>query len=115
MTNVNTGLPILPPGFESLTVFVDKWAVEPLSKRQQARMVSSMDDIRAFYDAILPKSEAAIVYLNQFKLDKMPREARILMNLMLSLMEVAHSVELWHRVDQRDAFPLERLELILDK
>jgi hypothetical protein len=105
----------LPPEFESLEHFVDKWAVEPLSKRQRARLASSLDELRGFYSEMLPKADEAIVYLNQFNLEKMPSQAKTLMNLMLSLTEIAHSVELWKRVDQPDAFPFERLELIMDK
>jgi hypothetical protein len=108
-------LPSLPDGFEDLSCFVTKWAVEPLSKRQKARVESSLKELREFYETTLPKADKAIAYLNQFDLEKLSADSKNLMNLMLSLMEVAHSIELWKSVDQPDAFPMNRLELIIDK
>lgn len=105
----------LPEGFEDLSCFVKKWAVEPLSKRQKARVESSLQELREFYETMLPKADKAIAYLNQFDLNKFSADAKNLMNLMLSLMEVAHSIELWKSIDQPDAFPMDRLELIIDK
>jgi len=105
----------LPEGFEDLSCFVKKWAVEPLSKRQKARVESSLQELREFYDTMLPKADKAIAYLNQLDLNKLSSDAKNLMNLMLSLMEVAHSIELWKSVDQPDAFPMDRLELIIDR
>ena len=113
MTNPNESL--LPEGFERLQSFVEKWAVAPSSRRQRARLSSSMEELRGFYKVMLEDADAAIVYLNRFKLNQMPKDADNLMNLMLSLTEVAHSVELWNRVDQPDAFPFERVKLVLDK
>lgn len=120
MTTLNSNKVIgenssLPEGFEALSHFVTKWAVEPLSKRQKARVESSLQELREFYETMLPKADEAIAYLNQFNLNKLSADAKNLMNLMLSLMEVAHSIELWKSVDQPDAFPMNRLELIIDK
>ncbi len=105
---------ILPLQFSDLEPFAHKWAVEPLSRRQQTRLASTLEELKEFYNAIMAHGDDAIVYLNSFDLDRMPREAKSMLNLMLSLMEVAHSVELWKRVDQPDAFPFERVKLVLD-
>lgn len=105
----------LPDQFRALDPFVDKWGVEPLSRRQQARLASSLDELRLFYDGMMKHAETAIEYLNKQDLAALPAPAKTLLNLMLSLMEVAHSVELWGRVDQPDAFPFERVKLILDR
>lgn len=104
----------LPAQFSDLEPFVEKWAVEPLSRRQQARLASTLDELKEFYDALMPRGDEAIEYLNSFNLERMPRDARLLLNLMLSLMEIAHSVELWGRVDQPDAFLFERVKIVLD-
>ena len=105
----------LPPQFRELEPYVKKWAVEPLSRRQHARTSSSFEEIKTFYDAMMRYGDQAIPYLNNHDLDKLAVPDRNLLNLMLSLMEVAHSVELWGGIDQSNAFPFERIHLVLDK
>jgi hypothetical protein len=105
----------LPSQFRELEPYVKKWAVEPLSRRQQARTSSSFGELKAFYDAMMSIGDQTIEYLNRYNLDALPAPERNLLNLMLSLMEVAHSVELWGGIDQSDAFAFERIELVLDR
>lgn len=105
----------LPTQFRELEPYITKWSVEPLSRRQYARTSSSFEEIKTFYDAMMRFGDQAIAYLNKYNLDELPIPERNLLNLMLSLMEVAHSVELWGGIDQSDAFAFERIELVLDR
>lgn len=105
----------LPSQFRELEPYVKKWAVEPLSRRQHARTSSSFEELKAFYDAMMSIGDQIIEYLNRYNLDALPAPERNLLNMMLSLMEVAHSVELWGGIDQPDAFAFERIELVLDR
>jgi hypothetical protein len=55
-----------------------------------------MDEINAFYNAMLPRLEKTLAYLDQFSLQEMPQDAQRLMFLSLSLAEVSIAVELFH-------------------
>lgn len=83
---------LLPAEFEDLTQF-SGWILPTEVDRNAMRLSSSMDDIRALYDAVLSQAEAIFGYLNGFELDNMPAEARNLLYLTLSLIEVAPAVE----------------------
>jgi len=84
---------VLPSEFNDLEIFVPKWALAKESERIRERWTSSMDDIRRFYDAMVPRLEAIIAYLNEFALNDLPEAAKQLLYLALSLAEVADAVE----------------------
>lgn len=104
----------LPEGFSDLDPYLTKWMVATEAGRNRARRAASMRDIRAFYDAILPRLDKIISYLNQFDLEKMPEPERCLLRLAMSAMEIAPAVELYHQPDVVHAFDAERLEILLD-
>ena len=85
----------LPQGFSDLEQFVE-WALPSSTERNRKRRASSMDEINAFYNAILPRLEQILAYLDQFSLREMPQDARRLLYLSLSLAEVTIAVELFH-------------------
>lgn len=104
----------LPDGFGDLEPFVSKWAVATEVGRNRVRRGSSMREIREFYDALLPRLDAVIVYLKQFPLDNMPDPARRLLRVALSGMEIAPAVELYRQPDVVHAFDAERVEILVD-
>jgi len=57
------------------------------------RLERSDEELRAFYNAMLPRLDDVAQYLNEFPLDRMPDEAERLLDLAKSFMEVAQSVE----------------------
>jgi hypothetical protein len=57
------------------------------------RLDRSDEELRSFYNAMLPKLDDIAQYLNQFPLDRMPNDAERLLDLAKSFMEVAQSVE----------------------
>ena len=61
----------LPPQFADLEPFVD-WSLPTENTRLEKRLTSTMDEIRAFYDAFLPRATEALTYLNDFALNDMP-------------------------------------------
>ncbi len=85
----------LPQGFSSLEQF-GEWALPTSTERNRKRRASTMDEISAFYNAMLPRLERILAYLNQFSLQEMPQDAQRLLYLSLSLAEVAIAVELFH-------------------
>jgi hypothetical protein len=91
----------LPAGFEALRPFIARWALATEGERYRERVNSSMDDLKTFYDAMLPLAEPAIQALNQYPANAadLPMAVRNLYLLMLSAMEVSRSIEIWHRTD----------------
>jgi len=67
-----------------------------------------MEEIQAFYDAILPRMEAVIAYLNQFPLDAMPADAQRLLSLTFSLAEISTAVELFKQPSVVDGYDASR-------
>lgn len=88
----------LPPTFAELEPFID-WSLNSENERLEKRLTSSMEEIQAFYTAMLGRIEEALEYLNGFPLDQMPEPEQRLMNLTLSLAEVWVAVELYKRPD----------------
>jgi hypothetical protein len=84
----------LPTGFGALEPFVAKWAKPTVNERLNARCVSSMEEIRAFYDVAIEHASDILVYLDQFSLDEMPDQAGCLMQLLLALAHASVAVEI---------------------
>ena len=84
----------LPPNFKDLEPYLD-WALPTERARNRKRLTSSMEEIRAFYDAMLARVEPSLAYLNGFALDGILEAEQNLLNLTLSLAEVANAVELF--------------------
>jgi len=85
----------LPAGFSDLEQFA-QWVLPTSTERNRKRRTGSMDEINAFYNAMLPRMEEILAYLDQFSLQEMPQDVRRLMFLSLSLAEVTIAVELFH-------------------
>lgn len=99
---------LLPEQFKELEPFVGVWALATERERNRKRLSSTMEEIRAFYDAMVPRMEAIMEYLNRFPLEQMPEEARRLFYLSLSLAEVANAVEFYGQPGVIDGFDPER-------
>ena len=97
----------LPAQFSDLEQFID-WALPTERERNLKRRTSPYAEIKALYDSVLPRIEAIIGYLNQFPLDQMPEEAGRLLNITLSLAEVAPAVEFYQQPEVVDGFPADR-------
>lgn len=83
----------LPAEFADLEPHLD-WAIPTMTGRVQKRVSSTIDEVQAFYDAMLPRVEAVVTYLDRHhSLDDMPEDAQRLLDMALSLAEVATSVE----------------------
>ncbi len=84
--------PLLPPGFEDLAPWCD-WARANMTERSDRRINSSMEEIEAFYDAMLPRLDAVLEHLAATPLDTMDAQSEMLMNLSLAMAEIAPAVE----------------------
>ena len=99
---MSAGADALPESFADLAPWLG-WALEPERARTAKRVASSMDEIRAFYDALLPRLEAMIRHLEDFREGEMPAPERRLYLIALSLVEVANLVELYKRPEAVEA------------
>ena len=88
----------MPPAFAELEPFAD-WSLDSESERLEKRLVSSMEDIQAFYSVMLGRVEEALDYLNGFTLGQLPEPEQRLLNMTLSLAEIWVAVELYKQPD----------------
>ena len=73
------------------------WTANP--NACEKRLVSSMEDIRAFYSVMLGRVEEALDYLNGFTLGQLPEPEQRLLNMTLALAEIWVAVELYKQPD----------------
>ena len=84
------------------------WALATEAQRARKRRDSTMAEIRALYDTVLPRMEAILDYLNPLSLDTLPDDAQRLLHLTLALAEVAPTVELFNQPLVTDGYDPER-------
>lgn len=84
----------LPEAFADLAPFRD-WALPSADERQTRRRMSSKAELKAFYDAMLPRIEAILAEVDRYPLGSLPGALHPLYHLALSLAEVAPHIELY--------------------
>lgn len=94
----------IPKGFEDLEVWCADWALPGEQERFMKRINTSVDSIRKFYDAILPRMDAALEHLKGFPVTGLPQAEENLMRLALSYVEVSRIFEVWNQHDVRADF-----------
>ena len=104
---------MLPEPFAALEPFAAIWSLPTEIARHEQRRASGMDALRDFYDAMLPRMPEILAYLETRPLDGLDTEDERLMQLTLSLAEIAPAVELFgsptipDAVDSRRFRPVE--------
>lgn len=88
---------MLPAEFADLEPFVADWCLPTEPERYAKRLASSVDAMQAYYDAVTPRAEAALTYLDQFPLDDLPEDALNLLYMLYSMVMVSFPVECWHQ------------------
>ena len=88
---------LLPPEFSVLEPFAEDWCLASEPLRYAKRLASTMEEMQAFYDAIFPRAQEVIAYLEQFPLHELPDGARRLLHLLYSLIMVSFPVEIWRQ------------------
>jgi len=102
----------LPEGFEDLQPFVAKWALKGQKARYSQMLAVDMAELRALYDAVLPRVEAIVAHLDRFPLDEYPPAEQALFDLAATFAETAHPVDFkWKAPQFDDIFPFERVRL----
>ncbi|WP_433715055.1 hypothetical protein ACQP2U_14135 [Nocardia sp. CA-084685] len=86
---------LLPGEFADLEPYAALWCLPTETERYNRRLDSSMEDMQRFYDAITPRAEDALAYCDKFTIDDIPEDAKNLMYLLYSMIQVSFPVEVW--------------------
>ncbi len=86
----------LPEQFAELEPF-SHWILETWRERYEQRLASSMDEMQAFYDAMMPRLDEILDCGDQHDIDDLPTDVRNLMLMAFSLCEASFPVEAWRQ------------------
>lgn len=101
----------LPDLFSDLEPLVEHWCLPTEQARYLKLHSVNIEDLRAFYQQMLPRMEAVLQYLNQFKVSDLPPAERCLFDLAMTFAETAHPIDLgWQDVDFNEAYPWQAFE-----
>lgn len=105
--------PTLPAPFAALQPYVTAWALPDENARFRKRIAASMDELREFYDAILPHMEAVMQHLQGCPVQGLAADDDALLKLALSYTEISRVFEVWSQQDVRaDFFDPKRLNCV---
>jgi hypothetical protein len=85
----------LPKQFSDLQPFAADWALPTRAQRYEARLSKPFDELVTFYDAVAPRAEEAIAYLNGLDIDDLPDDATTLLHLLYSMILVSYAVNVF--------------------
>lgn len=83
---------LLPAAFRDLECWAD-WALATETARNAKRLATPYPVLQAFYDAMLPRLDDLLAYLDAFPLQALTADGERLLLLSLSLAEVAPAIE----------------------
>jgi len=86
----------LPASFRDVEPHIG-WALEREAQRTAKREACTIEEVRAFYDAVFPRMEAIAAHLEKFPLDALPGPEHRLFLLALSVVEVSNLTERYKR------------------
>jgi hypothetical protein len=85
----------LPQAFSELEPYVADWALATRAERYAARLDRPFNELVAFYDAIAPRAEEAIAYLDGLDINALSDEATRLLHLLYSMILVSYAVNVF--------------------
>jgi hypothetical protein len=88
---------LLPPEFADLEPFAATWALPTERERYSTRLASTTEEMQVFYDAVTPRAEAAMTYLETLPYDALPDDATNLLYLLYSMIQASFPVEIWRQ------------------
>lgn len=104
----------LPASFADLQAFVPHWAKASETARNIQRHAASMDDIVTFKNAMLARFDDLLAHLNSFDLAALEAPQEVLLQLLLSLAEIAPAVESYGQPEVIDGFDPRRFVAMED-
>jgi hypothetical protein len=88
---------MLPTEFADLEPFAAKWCLPTERERYTTRLASTMAELQALYDAVTPRAEAVMTYIERLPFDQLPEEAQHLLHLLYSMIQISFPVEVWRQ------------------
>jgi hypothetical protein len=85
----------LPDQFRDLEPLASTWTLPTEAERHARRLASNIAELRALYDALMPRIDDVLAYLSEFTVESLTPEGRNLLCLAFSLAEVSPAVELF--------------------
>lgn len=95
--------PLSDAACAAIEPFLPEWGLPDGAQRVAKRASSSMEEISAFYDAMLPFMEEILNYLNQFPPDALPSGAQPIAWAALAMCEVDNPVR-WKEAELSSGF-----------
>ncbi|RLA16145.1 MAG: hypothetical protein DRQ60_01335 [Gammaproteobacteria bacterium] len=99
---------LLPSEFSEYEIYCEKWLHPTEARRNTARINSNMEDIQAFYDAVMLRLEEMTIYLNDQPYRELNSQQQNLLDLILAFVEATSAVERFQRPIVTPLFPPER-------
>jgi len=87
----------LPVAFAELEPWVADWARPTREERYAARLSKSYDELVEFYDAIAPRAEEAIAFLDALDIADLTGDAERLLQLLYSMILVSYAVNIFQQ------------------
>jgi hypothetical protein len=88
---------LLPPQFSELEPFVVKWAKPNFNERYAVRLSSSLDELKEFYSAVLPRAAEIKSYLDGKAFDAYLPPDKTLARLMFAISTVGSAVDIYNQ------------------
>jgi hypothetical protein len=88
---------LLPDRFADLEPFAVRWCLSTERERYDTRLAATMEEMQAFYDAVTPRAEDAMAYIEKLPFGALPADALNLLHLLYSMVQVSFPVEVWHQ------------------
>ena len=99
---------VLPQGFEALEPVLD-WNLASFDARRDRRAGSTMGELDEFYNTMLPQMDAVLEHLTRVEMsDDMDPGSAALLNLSMSLCEIAPAVEQFFEPTISYGYPVHR-------
>ena len=89
----------LPDQFRDLEPLASIWTLPTEKERHARRLASNITELRALYDALMPRIGDMLAYLSEFPVEKLTPEGRNLFYLACSLAEIGPAVELFGQAE----------------
>ena len=110
---VSKNTPLLTSAFNELSDLVAGWALTDSTARLEKRLTTPAEEIKAFYDRMLPRAPEALAFLAERRLGALTREEEALLKLLLSLAEMGPAIEWYGTGTYPDAFDARRFPLVV--
>ena len=93
---------MLPERYADLERFIG-WAQPTFEDRTRKCSEVTMEEAHAFYDAVFPRVEEIIAYLNDFPLEALPPAEQRVAYMVYALVHISLAVEIYDQIELPDA------------